>query len=93
MMPLRLHRRQWHRLQHEEGGLRKPYGGTRSHGFKHGSLVKHVRFGLTDVGGLLKDRVSLHSVATGKRLTQQARPSDCCFLAFNPWRSRAFSAT
>ena len=92
IMLLRFHRRQLHRLQPEQGGIRKPYGGTRSHGFKRGSLVKHPKFGLTYIGGWLKDRVSLHCVATGKRLTQQAKPSDCCFLAFNTWRCRVSSA-
>jgi hypothetical protein len=87
--PLRFHRRQLHRLQPEKGGIRKLHGGTRSHGFKRGSLVKHARFGLTYVGGFLKDRISLHSVATGKRLTQQAKPSDCRFLTFGTWRFHA----
>jgi hypothetical protein len=40
------------------------------------------------VGGYLKDRISLHSVATGKRLCQNAKPSDCRFLTFNTWRTR-----
>jgi hypothetical protein len=86
--PLRLHRRQLHRLQPEKGGLRKPYGGTRSNGFKRGSLIRHSTFGITYVGGYLKDRISLHSVTTGKRLTQQAKLSDCLFLTFNAWRTR-----
>jgi len=86
--PLRFHRRQLHRLQPEKGGNRRPYGGTRSHGFKRGSLVKHPKLGLTYIGGWLEDRVSLHCVASGKRLTQQAKPSDCCFLSFNTWRTR-----
>ena len=86
--PLRFHRRQLHRLQPEKGGIRKPYGGTRSHGFKRGSLVNHPKFGLTYIGGWLKDRISLHSVATGKRLSQQAKPSDCLFLTYNAWRVR-----
>lgn len=85
--PLRFHRRQLHRLEPEDGGIRKPYGGTRSLGFKRGSLVKHPKYGPTYVGGLLKDRISLHSVATGKRLTQQAKPCDCQFLTFNSWRA------
>jgi hypothetical protein len=42
-----------------------------------------MRFGLTYVGGFLKDRIRLHSVATGKRLTPQAKPSDCRFLTFS----------
>jgi hypothetical protein len=86
--PLRFHRRQLHRLQPEKGGIRKPYGGTRSHGFKRGSLVEHARYGLTYVGGFLKDRISLHSMADGKRLTQRANPTDCQFLTFDGWRTR-----
>lgn len=86
--PLRFHRRQLHRLQPEIGGVRKPYGGTRSHGFKRGSLVKHPKWGLTYVGGFLSDRISLHSAETGKRLTQKAKPSDCKLLAYSSWRTR-----
>lgn len=86
--PLRFHRRQLHRLQPDKGGIRKPYGGTRSHGFKRGSLIKHDKFGLTYVGGYLKDRISLHCVHSGKRITQLAKPSECRFLTFNSWRTR-----
>jgi len=86
--PLRFHRRQLHRFQPEAGGIRKPYGGTRSHGLKRGSLVKHPKWGVVYVGGCLKDRISLHSVTTGKRLTQNAKPSDCQFLTYNSWRVR-----
>jgi hypothetical protein len=89
VIPLRFHRRQLHRLQPETGGIRKPYGGTRSHGFQRGSLVKLMRLGLTYVGGFLKDRIRLHSVATGKRLTPKAKPSDCRFLTFSTWRFHA----
>lgn len=86
--PLRFHRRQLHRLQPEKGGIRKPYGGTMSHGFKRGSLVKHTKYGLAYVGGYLKDGMSLHDTATGKRLCQNAKPFDCRFLTFNTWRTR-----
>ena len=86
--PLRFHRRQLHRLQPETGGARKPYGGTRSNGFKRGSLVQHVKHGLVYVGGCLKDRISLHSLFDGKRLTQTAKTKDCSFLAYNSWRTR-----
>src|SRR5438270_18223 len=84
--PLRFHRRQLHRLQPEKGGVRKPYGGTLSHGLKRGSLVKHVKYGVTYVGGFLKDRISLHCLLTGKRLTQSVKPMDCLFLTYNSWR-------
>ena len=86
--PLRFHRRQLHRLQPQRGGRRKLYGGTRSHGFKRGSLVRHPKHGVTYVGGCLKDRISLHFIKTGKRLCQNAKPSDCKFLTYNTWRTR-----
>jgi hypothetical protein len=49
--PLRFHRRQLHVQNPAKGGIRKPYGGTRSMGFTRGSLVKHISKGLTYVGG------------------------------------------
>ncbi|WP_460036205.1 RRXRR domain-containing protein [Methylothermus subterraneus] len=88
MTPLQFHRRQLHRMQPDKGGIRMPYGGTRSLGFKRGSLVKHPRFGVTYVGGFMKDRISLHRLTDGKRLCRNAKPSDCKFLAFNSWRAR-----
>lgn len=87
--PLRFHRRQLHRLQPEPGGVRRPYGGTRSHGFRRGALVKHPQWGVCYVGGAMGPWLSLHSVTTGQRLTQKARPTDCATLApFNTWRAR-----
>lgn len=91
--PLRFHRRQLHRLQPQQGGTRKPYGGTRSLGFKRGSLVKHLKYAVVYVGGCLKGRISLHSLANGARLCQNAKLSDCKFLTFNTWRVSASSAT
>lgn len=86
LTPLRFHRRQLHRLQPEKGGIRKPYGGTRSVGFKRGSVVKHPKWGVAYVGGWLKDRISLHALATGARLTQHAKPVDCRMLTYCSWR-------
>ena len=86
MIPLRFHRRQLHRLQPEKGGVRKPYGSTNSLGFKRGSLVKHLKWGLCYIGGFFKNQISLHSLSTGKRLTHRARPADCKFLAYSSWR-------
>lgn len=43
IVPLRFHRRQLHTLQPSKGAIRRPYGGTRSLGFKRGSLVKHPK--------------------------------------------------
>jgi hypothetical protein len=84
--PLKLFYRQLHRLQPAKGGVRSPYGGTISEGFKRGSLVIHPKYRLTYVGGTSKSRISLHHVKTGKRLTQNAKPQDLMFLTFNSWR-------
>lgn len=87
VIPLRFHRRQLHRFQPSKGGIRSPYGGTMSEGFKRGGIAKHPKYGVVYIGGASKGKVSLHSVATGKRLTQHAKPSDPKFLSFNSWRT------
>lgn len=76
LVPLRWHRRQLHRLQPAKGGVRRRYGGTISLGLKKGTLVKHVEYGLCYIGGYLKNRFSLHSLKTGKRVTQNAKRED-----------------
>ena len=70
------------------GGIRAPYGGTRSLGLKRGSLVKHKKHGLAYVGGTTRGRISLHSLITGERLCQTAKPSDCEVFMWNCWRTR-----
>lgn len=87
LVPIRFHRRQLHRFQPSKGGVRSPYGGTMSEGFKRGSIAKHPKHGVTYIGGASKGRVSLHSIQTGKRLCQNAKPSDIKFLSFNSWRT------
>ena len=86
---IRLHRRQLHALQPAEGGIRRPYGGTRSEGFSRGSLVKHPKYGFTYVGGTSKGRISLHDISTGERLCRNAKPDETKFLSFNTWRVRS----
>jgi hypothetical protein len=86
--PLQFHRRQLHVANPIEGNIRKAYGGTMSLGLKRGSLVRHVKKGLTYVGGASKGRLSLHEVATGKRIGQNFRIEDCKFLSYNSWRPR-----
>ena len=53
IQPISLHRRQLHRLQPQKGGERLSYCGTSCHGFKRGSLIRHAKWGLTYVGGVL----------------------------------------
>lgn len=85
-IPLRFHRRQLHRLEHGAGHIRSPYGGTLSMGFKRGGIAKHPKYGTAYIGGSSKNRISLHSIQTGKRLCQNAKPEDIKFLSFNSWR-------
>ena len=89
LVPIRLHRRQLHRLQASKGGVRKPYGGTRTLGLKRGTLVRHPKYGLCTIGGCdrTKQTISLHSYRTGTRLTQGAQPKDCQTLTWLSWRS------
>jgi hypothetical protein len=85
----RLHRRQLHRLQASKGGERKPYGGTRSLGYKRGTLVRHPKYGLCTIGGFDRKRqtISLHAYRTNKRLTQGAKGKECRPLSWVAWRS------
>lgn len=95
VIPLEFHRRQLHRLQYAPGHVRSRYGGTLSSGFKRGSIVKHAKHGFCYVGGWqesptkknpVRKLISLHCLETGKRLTQNAIPTDCKFLCYNSWR-------
>lgn len=88
IVPLRFHRRQLHRLQPEKGGIRKPYGGTLSLGFKRGSWVKHPRYGLCYVGGTTGGTISLHQMQDGQRVAK-VKPHTVQFLthsSFRVWR-------
>ncbi len=98
IIPLEFHRRQLHRLQNQMGNIRPRYGGTISDGFKRGSVVKHPKYGFCYVGGWAlsptkkdphRKTISLHSLNTGKRLTQNALSKDCKFCAYNSWRVTA----
>jgi len=89
VVPERLHRRQLHALQPSKGGVRRPYGGTRSLGLKRGTLVTHPKYGLCCVGGCdrKKNTISLHAYRTNKRLTQGAEVEACHVLTWVAFRS------
>jgi hypothetical protein len=98
VIPLELHRRQLHRLQHQTGHARPRYGGTISVGFKRGSIVQHPKYGFCFVGGWAlsptkkdpnRKTISLHSLETGKRLTQNAVIKDCKFKSYSTFRITA----
>jgi hypothetical protein len=88
LKPLKFYRRQLHFLNPIKGGIRIKQGGTMSMGLKRGSLVVHKKYKLCFVGGNSvingkNHRISLRSVVTGKRVTQQAVLADIKFLAYN----------
>jgi hypothetical protein len=90
VVPVRLHRRQLQMLEAAKGGKRKRYGGTRSLGFKRGTLVRHPHYGLCSVGGFDHKRqtISLHDYRTYTRVTKSARVSECQIktgIAFRSW--------
>lgn len=89
VVPVVLHRRQLHRLQASQGGIRNPYGGTRSLGLKRGMLVKHPKYGMCSVGGFDRKRntISLHDYRTNKRLTQGVKVKECRVLTWVAFRS------
>ena len=89
IVPVSLHRRQLHRLQASKGGIRKPYGGTRSLGLKRGTIVVHPKHGLSSVGGFDRKRktISLHHYRTKSRLTKSAKVKECRILTEVAWRS------
>ena len=86
VVPLRFHRRQLHALQPSAGGSRRPYGGTRSLGMQRGTLVRHPQYGVVYLGGHTKNRVSLHSLKDGKRLTTNGQVSELRVLGLNLFR-------
>ena len=89
LVPTRLHRRQLHRLQASKGGVRQPYGGTRTLGLKRGTLVRHPKYGLCTISGFdrKKQTISLHAYRTNTRLTQGAQVKECQTLTWVAWRS------
>ncbi len=68
-------------------GIRTRYGGTISLGFKKNTLVRHLKYGLSLIGGNTKGRLSLHNIRTGKRICQNAKSIDLTIVSYNlKWR-------
>jgi hypothetical protein len=86
IVPFKFFRRQLHLSTPSVGGKRRALGGTRSMGFKRGSIVKSKRYGVRYVGGSSNNRISLHSIETGERMTRKANPYECKFLTYSSWR-------
>lgn len=73
IVPLDFRRRSLHLETPKKRNIRRRNGGTRTEGFRKGSLIKSKKFGLTYLGGSNNGRVSLHSLETGKRLTTSVK--------------------
>ncbi len=90
LIPLNFHRRQLHALQPGKHGERRPYGGTRSLGVTRGTVIKHPKYGMAYVGGNSKDRISIHDMQTGERLSRDIRVKDIERLYIIKWRFLCF---
>lgn len=95
--PHNFNRRQLHRFKAKKKVGRTRYGGTMCAGFKKGSLIRHLKYKLCYVSGWMEsptkkelERIvlSLYSLATGKRLNQNALLADCRFISYSLWRTR-----
>ena len=84
---LQFHRRELHQ-GFKKGGVRQQYGSTRSLGLCRGTIATVPKYGLVYVGGTSKGRISVHSVETGKRLTQNVNPDTIRILTKLTWRRR-----
>ena len=86
LSPININRRQLHMVTCKPGGCRKRYGGTKSLSFKKGSWISHNYYGIKYVGGFRKNRITLHDLKSGKRVTQNASVKDCKMLNYCSWR-------
>lgn len=85
LSPLKRFRRQLQMQNPVKGNIRKKYGSTRSLGLERGTLVKHLKWGLSLIGGSSKGLISLHSFSTNQRLCQNARIEDLTILTNLKW--------
>jgi hypothetical protein len=79
---LEYHRRVLHVQNPIKGNVRKSYGGTISMGISKGSIARY-KGNLCYVGGTSKNRISIHDVLSGVRITQSAKKEDISVLYTN----------
>lgn len=78
-------RRQLHRFEPSKGGIRRPYGGSVSLGFKKNTVVAY-KGELYRTGGNTKGRLSLHSFDFNNwRVIRTAKPELCRKLFMQTW--------
>lgn len=73
LKPLIHIRRKLHEILPKVKNFRKLYGSTLSLGLVRGTLVKHIKYGLTLVGGTSSGKISLHDLSTNKRIYKKCR--------------------
>lgn len=56
-------------------------------GLTRGTLVRHVQYGLTYIGGTTNGKLSLHRLSDGNRRTKNARVEDLDLLSIIHWRT------
>ena len=83
MKPIQFHRRQLHVMQPTKGDVRRLYGSTRSLGFRRGSIVKHSKYGICTIGGTSNNRISLHGLETGIRVSRNIKVTDVTMITYN----------
>lgn len=76
--PILIYRRGLHYMCPRKGwnGERIKFGGTRNFGISKRTIVNHPKHGLCYVGGSQNNRLSLHNIKTGKRVSEFAKPQD-----------------
>ncbi|CAN5950756.1 unnamed protein product [Sphagnum jensenii] len=84
---LQFHRRQLHVQNAAEGGIRKPYGTTVSFGMPRGSVLRYKN-DLVFLGGSSKNRLSIHSLENGKRISQNIRKEEITMLYASSYRTQ-----
>ena len=74
--PIPIVRRQLHRQNPQKGGERPRYGGTTWGELVKNTLVRHIQVWSHPYCWIWKKGISLYALSTGKRLCQNAKPSD-----------------
>jgi hypothetical protein len=87
---LKHYRRQLHIQQPEKNNLRRRHGTTVSMGMSKGSVVNY-KGRLVYLGGASNERVSIHNILTGQRMSKHARISDIRVMYITKQRTQFIS--
>jgi hypothetical protein len=84
---LKYNRRQLHVQNPIKGNVRRKYGGTVSLGIPRGSLTRY-KGKLVYIGGTSNGKVSIHSIITGERLSQNIKKEKLTILNNSKYRTQ-----